>query len=308
MSVRVSVIVPSYNYAGYLPLCVDSLLGQTYPHWECIIVDDGSTDDTPAVCGRLAAADARIIFARQQNRGLSAARNTGIKRASGELLQFLDADDLLEPQKLEIHVRRLDDLPLTDIVVGDAAYFRDDEPNSLQEWPVDALLEASPLAALVAENAFVVNAALVRRRLVDAVGLFDETLVAHEDWDFWLRCALAGCHFTVLSATGARALVRQHAANMSASREKMMRTAILVRKRLAARLPEDLRALNAEGLSQLQWTFGLELMRAGRAGEGWALFRQGMALSRNKPGVMLRLLSLLPGAPELMRLARKLRQ
>lgn len=305
MSTRVSVIIPAYNYARYLPRCVDSVRRQTYAEWECIVVDDGSTDDTPGVCRQLAAADARVLFVRQENRGLSAARNAGIARAIGEYVQFLDADDMLEPYKLEAQVRYLDASPATDIVVGDAAYFSDDEAKDLRPWPVDRSIKDSPLATLVADNPFVVNAALIRHRLLDSVGLFDEALIAHEDWDLWLRCALAGCRFGVVSASGSRALVRQHAASMSAAREKMLKNAMLVRKRLAARLPQQLQALNAERLSEMQCAFGLELMRAGRLAEGWAFYREGLALARNKTVIALRLLYLLPGTWQLMRFARK---
>src|SRR4051812_15947600 len=97
----VSVIVPCFGQAHYLPEAVGSVLAQTFTDWECIIVDDGSPDDTAAVAARLAAGDDRIKIVRQENRGLPGARNAGIRAARGRYILPLDADDRLEPTMLE---------------------------------------------------------------------------------------------------------------------------------------------------------------------------------------------------------------
>jgi len=97
---RVSVIISCYNQAHYLPSAVYSVLAQTFADWEAIIVDDGSTDDTGNVAAQFT--DARIHYIHQENRGLSAARNSGIRAARGEYLAFLDADDEWEPHFLEV--------------------------------------------------------------------------------------------------------------------------------------------------------------------------------------------------------------
>src|SRR5258705_13900768 len=85
---RVSVIIPAYNYARFLCQAIESVLGQSLENWECIVVDDGSTDNTEAVVKPFAEKDHRIKFIRQRNRGLAAARNTGILNSTGEYLQF----------------------------------------------------------------------------------------------------------------------------------------------------------------------------------------------------------------------------
>jgi len=95
---RVSVIIPTHNYGRFLAETIESVLAQTLPPHEVIVVDDASTDDTPAVAALFGR---RIIYHRQTNRGVSAARNLGIDRATGDWLAFLDADDLWEPEKLE---------------------------------------------------------------------------------------------------------------------------------------------------------------------------------------------------------------
>lgn len=96
---KVSIIIPVYNAAGTLKACLDSVRGQTYPHWELILVDDGSTDGGPGLCE--AVNDPRVILLRQENQGVSAARNRGLAAASGEWLFFLDSDDAIHPRLLE---------------------------------------------------------------------------------------------------------------------------------------------------------------------------------------------------------------
>lgn len=100
MSALISVVIPVYNAAGYLDACLQSLQAQTYPDWEAIVVDDGSTDASPDLCRAWAARDSRIRVLRQENAGVSAARNAGIAAAAGSFLAFVDADDRLEPDYL----------------------------------------------------------------------------------------------------------------------------------------------------------------------------------------------------------------
>ena len=101
----VSVVIPTYNYAHFVTGAVESALAQTYPDREVIVVDDGSTDDTR---DRLAPFEGRIRYIHQENQGLSAARNTGIRAARGALVAFLDSDDLWHPEKLAVQARYLE--------------------------------------------------------------------------------------------------------------------------------------------------------------------------------------------------------
>jgi glycosyltransferase involved in cell wall biosynthesis len=119
----VTVIVPSFNYARFISQSLDSVLAQTWRNWECVVVDDGSTDDTRAVVMSYAERDARVRYIHQEHRGLSAARNTWIKHSRGEFLQFLDADDLIEERKLEKQIEFLRKHHDVDIVYGDAMSF-----------------------------------------------------------------------------------------------------------------------------------------------------------------------------------------
>ena len=100
MSALISVIVPVYNRANYLPECVDSLLKQTYSNLEIILIDDGSTDNSPALCREYAAMDSRVIFLQGAHGGVSAARNLGLDAATGDYVYFLDSDDAIHPTLL----------------------------------------------------------------------------------------------------------------------------------------------------------------------------------------------------------------
>ena len=110
-SPRVSVVIPCRNHGAYLPIAVASVQAQDHQSWECIIVDDGSTDDSADIAAALAARDTRIRVHRQPQRGLSAARNTGLRLARGEYVQFLDADDVITPAKFSIQLAALDGAP-----------------------------------------------------------------------------------------------------------------------------------------------------------------------------------------------------
>ncbi|MEM4724269.1 MAG: glycosyltransferase family A protein, partial [Candidatus Hadarchaeum sp.] len=111
----VSVIIPCYNHGHYLPCAVNSVMAQTFADWEAIIVDDGSTDNTREVAAQFT--DSRVRYIYQDNRGLAAARNTGIRAAQGEYLAFLDADDEWEPTFLEACVAALSQQPALAAVV-----------------------------------------------------------------------------------------------------------------------------------------------------------------------------------------------
>ena len=114
----VSIIVPAYNQSHYLEAAVQSALAQTYADVEVIVVDDGSTDDTRAVAQRLT--DSRVRYVYQENRGLPAARNTGIRHARGSLLSFLDSDDLFLPDKVRLLLAAMEADPSLGLVAGQA--------------------------------------------------------------------------------------------------------------------------------------------------------------------------------------------
>ncbi len=174
----VSVIVPCYNHAQYLPEALDSVLAQTYSNWECIIVNDGSTDNTEMVASGYCKKDSRIKYVAKSNGGLSSARNYGIKHSSGKYILPLDADDKISDFYLEKAVALLDELQDLNVVYGKVQLFG----TTNEEW------EQPPFdfKTLLVEN-FLYCTSLFRKGDYDKTNGYDETMKdGLEDWDFWI--------------------------------------------------------------------------------------------------------------------------
>jgi GT2 family glycosyltransferase len=270
----VSVVVPTHDYALYLPAALDSIRLQTFTDWDCVVVDDGSTDDTQDILSQLAAADQRIRFFLQPQRGLSAARNQGLRLARGRYVQFLDADDLLHEAKLESHVEALELRGDVDIVYGPTRYFDDGEPAVLRsslrgpDGPEPAPMSgagAEVLQRLLVGNQMTVAAPLVRRSLFESVGMFDERLDRLEDWQLWLRCAIAGKRFLFVPSATPVALIRIHAASLSSRVAPMLVTEISLRQDLQPALQaRAARALNRRRLNEARADAGKMLGLGGQ--------------------------------------------
>ena len=264
----VSVIVASYNYGHYILFALDSLAAQTYKNWECIVVDDGSIDNTREVVEAYAQKDARVRYLHQENAKQAAARNNGLRNATGDYFLFMDADDLIEPHKFERQVEYLEQNPNVDIVYSDARFFPTENPSERlysmwgenKPWqPGITGCGREVLLPLLGLNNILVNAALTRRSMVERVGLFDETLPPVEDWDFWLRCAEAGACFHYSDSDGTRALVRSHSSSSSKSRVQFYCSTLLMRKKLAARLTDaEARRINSRLIAETEGTLGAE--------------------------------------------------
>jgi glycosyltransferase involved in cell wall biosynthesis len=293
----VSVIIPAYNYGCYLGQAIESLRRGSYADWECIVVDDGSNDGTAEIVAALAAADPRIVYLGQAAAGPSAARNAGLAAASGEFVQFLDADDLLGPRKLQHQLEVFGRHPEADIVYGGVRYFVEDGADDGQEKAVRRWVAGSKphvvsgsgetaLEALVNDNIMVVEAPLVRRTLLARVGGFDPRIRRMEDWELWLRCAMAGAYFIHDGAGDEEAMphVRVHRASSSQDQISMHEAAAQVRKSVENRLPTpDLRRLNRRRIHEHWAVIGMLEGLHGRLGIGMRrLLRAGFAERRIK--------------------------
>lgn len=188
---KVSVVVPSYNYAHCLSQAIESVLSQTFRDFELIVVNDGSIDDTHAVVASYGDA---IRYVRQENRGLPGARNTGIRVASGQYVAFLDPDDLWLPLKLERQVLLLDAQPEYGLVYCNS-YFVDGNTGQIcGTYYSDALRSGWILPDLFTEGVFIGAATpIVRHKVLIEVGGYDESLKppthGPEDWDLYMRIA-----------------------------------------------------------------------------------------------------------------------
>ncbi|MCX6297100.1 MAG: glycosyltransferase family 2 protein [Bacteroidetes bacterium] len=215
----ISVIIPVYNYAVFLPETVGSLLAQTYSNWECIIVDDGSTDNSKEIAQQLCAKDSRVNYFFQQNSGPTVARNYGLKLAKGAFIQFLDADDLLEHQKLEKQMVVFKEYSDCDIVYGGVKYFSSSDPTKFYDnidlksgsWMKNLSCSGEIMRLqLLKENIMVISSPLVRRSLFERLGNMNELLRFNEDWELWARFAIGNAKFRFDGSAGTNALIRVH--------------------------------------------------------------------------------------------------
>ena len=278
----VSVIIPTYNYARFIADAVASVQAQTYSNWEIIVVDDGSTDNTEEVVKSIAADEPRISYLRQNNARQAAARNNGIGQAKGNYFQFLDADDLIEPQKLEQQVKFLEQHPDVDITYGGVRYFSSERAGELllsrqySSWedsgawmPEISGQGKEILLALLRNNIMVVNAPLIRREVIDRVGLFDVDLTPVEDWEYLIRCAADGAVFSFNDVEGARALVRAHRESSSLDQPRYLRSALKLRKKIAQlNLDAEMLELNRQKLAETEGHLGVEEVAHGKLGSG----------------------------------------
>lgn len=210
----VSVIIPAYNYARFLPEAVDSALAQTWRPLEIIVIDDGSTDATPELMASRYGDEPLLRYVRKENQGLSAARNTGITEARGEFLVFLDADDRLLPEIVETSKNTLDRLGDDFALVASCSRLIDSEGDHLPDRSHfgEKDIEVSTVDLLVMNRFGCV--VLARRSAFEACGRFDPDLVASEDRDMWLRLSYRYRLYR-LGAVGFE--IRRHGDNMSGS-------------------------------------------------------------------------------------------
>jgi glycosyltransferase involved in cell wall biosynthesis len=190
----VSVIMPSYNAERYLHSAVDSVLRQSFTDLELLIVDDGSSDRTVEIAHAYAARDARVRVLEQANAGPGPARNAAFAAANGRLFAFLDSDDEWDETFLEEQTAILNARPDIDVVVGNARNRggpRDGQPSR----PVRGEGRPITLAEILADETCLFIMAVFRREVIDAVGGFDRTLLTNEEYELWIRAAIAGFTF-----------------------------------------------------------------------------------------------------------------
>lgn len=174
----ISIIIPCYNQANYLPETLDSVFAQTFQDWECIIVNDGSPDNTEEVATAYCEKDSRFKYVYKDNGGLADARNYGIKASNGEFILPLDSDDKIAPTYIEKAIRHFELHPETTLVYCKADRF--DEKNgpwNLPEYKYDNLLWDNCIFC----------SSIYKRRDYDVAGGYNTNMkYGLEDWDFWL--------------------------------------------------------------------------------------------------------------------------
>ncbi len=255
-----SVVIAAYNAAGTVGQAIRSVLAQTVDDFEIVVVDDGSTDATEELLSGLAAGDGRVRVTRQENAGPSAARNAALERARGAYLTILDSDDVLAPGYLEAVGRTLEADPGAGLVYTRAWVLDEAEGGRIRRETYPASWQvryrgkppADPeetLLALAAEN-FVGAVQTVRGSAVEKSGGYDESLHQAEDYDLWLRIAIAGYRF--VETDEVLALVRSRSGSLSKHTVDLNRGARVVCERLLLEydVPDAVRAVARAQIAQ----------------------------------------------------------
>jgi glycosyltransferase involved in cell wall biosynthesis len=192
---KVTIWIPSYNHARFLPAAIDSALSQTYKNIEIVVVDDGSTDESLSIAQAYASRHPDIVrvftHPGQSNRGISATFNLCFEKSTGTYLGGLASDDLLHPHRIAEQVAFLERRPELDWVYGYAFYIDEDGRKQAQRrlfFGMDITHSANPVERLILRNAICGTTVLIRRDAATQIEPFDETLV-YSDWDFWVRLA-----------------------------------------------------------------------------------------------------------------------
>lgn len=283
----VSVIIPTYNRAGFLPAALRSVLHQNPPPTEVIVIDDGSTDDTASV---VAAFGGSVRYLRQDNAGPAAARNRGLKEATGDWIAFHDSDDLWVPDKLAVQLSFLQRYPQLDFSFGHLANFQGDDAPVGTAVLAPEILDPSVYVylrdhagnlsdlflCLLRVNPIPTPTVLMRRSCLGKVGFFDEALRCCEDYEYWLRLALH-CRGGFID----RVLVhrRMHEQNLIGNQVLRSQTLLEVLERVRANHPNlppgGRHALERTAL-RTRYNLGSSLARQGRpeavrylSGFGW---------------------------------------
>jgi len=256
----VSIIIPCYNQGRYLGDAIESVLRQSYRRLEIIVVDDGSTDDSSQVARKYS--DVKLI--RQENRGLSRARNAGLEASRGDYLVFLDADDRLLPGAIQAGANCLDYRPDCAFVYGRYRLIKPDGvPMSSSQGRCP---KEEPFLDMLRSNYIGMHATVMYRRTVfDSVEWFDASITACEDYDLYLRITR---NFPIYCYGKLVAEYRQHNSNMSCDAGLMLKTSLCVlgSQRKFIRGNRQAQEAYRAGMRNWQEYYGKKLLKVVRSG------------------------------------------
>ena len=198
MGELVSVIMPAFNAEKYISESIESVIAQTYTNWELIIVDDGSTDETGNIANHYLARDSRIKYIYQENQKQGASRNKGIMLSKGNLIAFLDSDDVWVAKKLEIQLRCLNDNKVNLVYSAGFVFFNDiSEPTNTYNTISETVSGDEGVKKLLRQNFIPIPSVLVTKNALNEVGGFDTSheIQNVEDYHLWLKLLIKGFSF-----------------------------------------------------------------------------------------------------------------
>jgi glycosyltransferase involved in cell wall biosynthesis len=236
----VSIIIPCYRQARFLPQTLASIRAQSYPRIEIVVVDDGSDDDIDSV---MAAHGQGAIYLKQANAGVSAARNGGAGKSSGKYLMFMDGDDLLHPNAIQWMVEAMETREDRLALVGLRLFDGDLKQGEDRHFPAGV----AALPRLFDDNLAPPHAFLCSRKMFDAVGGFESDRIfwGAEDWDVWLRMSLAGCELVTVDRIGA--YYRRYAGSASTNLERAERATALMLARAVKQIENEAKLFSQWG-------------------------------------------------------------
>lgn len=301
---------------------MESVINQSFSNWECIIIDDGSTDQTSVLGPELARSDTRIHYHWQENSGLSSARNKGISLSKGKFLQFLDADDLLQTEKLAHFAKYISLNPEVDLFYAEGRLFNEEDKQNLflnyldleqMHWTLDISGSGNKIIyEFLKFNRFLVNMPVVKKELASTL-LFDEQhtsvsdwklmerailkegykfIQGNDDWDFWMRAAISGARFMKIpTAENTYSLLRLHGGSMSTKQQAMLSSQMMMRRRWdRAFTDNEVKNSNLRLLKLNKLIYGINLKREGFSKLGRAFIfssvMNGRALSYSLFGLL----------------------
>lgn len=266
----VSIIIPCYNQAHYMLMTFESVLMQTLNDWECIIVNDGATDNTEEIALQYCQKDTRFIYYKQENKGLSAARNAGLKIAKGKYIQFLDSDDLIAPDKLLKQVALMEDKQI-DVCTCHHDMFNDGDFEHRYTYPLAAAKQCFTIKDLGYTFLITPHDGLLRRQfLLDKDIKFAEQLRSFEDWFFWATLMVKGAKFQEIDEVLAH--YRIHQDSMSKQKRTMCISSLQAAFYLYDILPKEERANYIQYETEQQYERILLLMQY----KQWAKYRNSL--------------------------------
>lgn len=238
--IQVSVITPTYNRAHLVREAIDSVLAQTFTEFELIVVDDGSTDGTPAVLAQIT--DDRVKVIRRENGGASAARNTGLAAAKGKWIAFLDSDDLFLPHRLELQMAQAEKAPNAGLIYG--RYFATSHARPEKKL-TGRCADKIKLEDLLMGPVFHWSTVLIQRKFLLEAGGFDTRFAVGEEWELTLRLILAGCQVSCVSEPLTIVRIQESSLSRDLHKHAASSMGVLEKTFNDPRMPESIKSLQS---------------------------------------------------------------
>lgn len=278
--VPVSVIIPAYNAEKTIKKTIKSVLNQTFSDWELIVVDDGSTDSTKEVVAEIK--DNRISLFSFPNAGVSAARNRGVNKSSGEFLAFIDADDLWTPDKLELQLKALQENPNAAVAYSWTDYINESDKiiYSGRHITLNGNIYEKLLVRYVLENG---SNFLIRKDAYLKVGGFDESISGGEDWELCIRLSQ---HYEFVTIPKTQVLYRVSPHSSTTNVRKIELESLRVLEKSYHQAPQSVQYLKKESLADLYKYLLWKTLAGSKQHKGLQAIRYLWNYTQNEPHLL----------------------